>query len=331
MVIELRLIRHALAVGRHGNFARAAEALHLTQPSLSRSIAALESMLGVPLFDRSTKGVTPTAFGCVLLERGETVLRREADLRREIALLAGLEAGTLTVAAGPHILEVSVAIAVGRLAKAHPGLQIACMAADPAAALADVLAERSDVGVAAIDGLEQEPRLVVEAFAPRRGILACRPTHPLTREKSPSLARVLEFPLVTTRLRGAQAALMGQYGVPMRQPAPGDAEYVPPILVNSFVAARLIARESDAIVTGTAATLADDIANGHLVALDCFAPGMETRQGCFYLRERTLSPAARRFVDLLRQVEAETHAEEDALASRRRKAVARSRARAHAG
>jgi DNA-binding transcriptional LysR family regulator len=43
MVIELRLIRHALAVGRHGNFARAAEALHLTQPSLSRSIATLES------------------------------------------------------------------------------------------------------------------------------------------------------------------------------------------------------------------------------------------------------------------------------------------------
>lgn len=55
MIIELRLIRHALALGKHGNFARAAEALHLTQPSLSRSIAALEQALDVPLFDRAPR------------------------------------------------------------------------------------------------------------------------------------------------------------------------------------------------------------------------------------------------------------------------------------
>jgi DNA-binding transcriptional LysR family regulator len=311
MVIELRLIRHALAVGHHGNFARAAEALHLTQPSLSRSIATLESLLGVPLFDRSAKGVTPTAFGRVLLERGETVLRREADLRREIGLLAGLESGTLAVAAGPHMMDASVATAVGRVARLHPGLHVVCTSADPVEVVADVLAERCDVGVASIDGLDQEPRLAVEAFAPQRGCLACRPGHPLTREKSPSLARVLEFPLVTTRLRGAQAALAGRYGVAMREAPAGDAEYVPPIMVNTFVAARLIARESDAVVTGTAATLGDDLARGHLVALDCFVPGMETRQGYFHLRERTLSPAARLFIDTLRQVEAEAQAGKD--------------------
>jgi DNA-binding transcriptional LysR family regulator len=162
-------------------------------------------------------------------------------------------------------------------------------------------------------------------------VLACRAGHPLMQEKAPSLARVLEFPLVTTRLRGAQAALAGQYGVATRDPDAGDAEYLPPILVNSFAAARLIARESDAVVTGTAATLADDIANGYLVALDCFVPGMETRQGCFYLRERTLSPAARLFIDTLRQVEDVSHADEDRNAPPPRKATARRRAPANAG
>jgi hypothetical protein len=116
--IELRLIRHAIAVGQHGNFARAAEALHLTQPSLSRSIASLEDQLGVPLFDRTPKGVTPTPFGRVLLERGETVLRREADLRREIALLAGLETGSLVISAAPYMDEVLIARAIGRMAAA---------------------------------------------------------------------------------------------------------------------------------------------------------------------------------------------------------------------
>jgi DNA-binding transcriptional LysR family regulator len=97
----------------------------------------------------------------------------------------------------------------------------------------------------------------------------------------------------------------------MRAPVSGNAEYVPPIMANSFVAARLIARESDAVVTGTAATLADDLASGHLVALDCCVPEMATRQGYFHLRERNLSPAARLFIDTLRRVEAETHAEHD--------------------
>jgi len=71
------------------NFARAAEALGLTQPTLSRSIAALERDLGVRLFERSHKGATPTVFGRVLLERGAIVLEREAEVRREIQLLAG--------------------------------------------------------------------------------------------------------------------------------------------------------------------------------------------------------------------------------------------------
>ena len=82
MVIELRLIRHALALGQHRNFARAAEALNLSQPSLSRSIAALEQAFGVPLFDRSHKGVVPTAFGRVLLERQQT-LRALGELTRQ--------------------------------------------------------------------------------------------------------------------------------------------------------------------------------------------------------------------------------------------------------
>ncbi len=94
MTIELRLIRYAVALGEHGNYARAAEALKITQPSLSRSIASLEAELGVPLFDRGPKGAVPTAFGRVLIDCGDDVMQREAHLRREIALLAGLEQGS---------------------------------------------------------------------------------------------------------------------------------------------------------------------------------------------------------------------------------------------
>ena len=326
MVIELRLIRHAQALGQHGNFARAAEALNLTQPTLTRSIAALESLLGVPLFDRTSKGVTPTAFGRVMLERGDTVLRREADLRREIGLLAGLEQGSLVIAAGPYLAETSVARAIARVAAMHPRLRIRCASADPAEVLRDVLAERCDVGVAAASGLDRDNRLVVEMLPSVRLYLACRPGHPLTREAAPSIARVLEFPLVTTLLRANHAVLAATRGG-VRLPEGLDAgHFLPDIQVNTVAMARLIARESDAVVPGTAAILAEDVAAGRLVRLTADAPAMRTDTGVYYLRGRTLAPAARVFIETLRAVESEAQADEAAQLQAAQPAVKRRRA-----
>src|SRR5450432_3355721 len=177
-MLELRLIRYAVALGEHGNFARAARALQITQPTLTRSIHSLERLVDVRLFDRSHKGVKPTAHGRVLLQRGEFVLNRERDLRRELRLLSGLEEGSLAVSAGPYLAESTVASAIARVAQAHPGLKISCTSADPAQVVRDVLSERIDVGVAAVDGLESDGSLVVEPLPVQRIYLACRPGHP---------------------------------------------------------------------------------------------------------------------------------------------------------
>jgi len=318
MAIELRLIRNALALGQHGNFARAADALHLTQPSLSRSIAALETQLGVPLFDRTRQGVIPTAFGRVLLERGDAVLQREADLRREIGLLAALQTGTLVVGAGPYMSEESVARAIGQVATAYPQLQVECRSVYPTEVVRQVLSEQVDVGISNMAGLDREERLVVEPLPAQRIYLACRPGHPLTREVAPTLARALQFPVVTTRLRGEQAALALRQGSPTTpEDAYGD-DYTPKVLVNTVAMARQVAQASDLLVPGTAAMLADDVAARRLVRLSCSAPALRTNNGLLYLRGRTLSPAARVFIQVLRSVEAQAQSDETAAPGRRK-------------
>jgi DNA-binding transcriptional LysR family regulator len=327
-MIELRLIRHAIALGQHRNFSRAAKELAITQPALSRSIAMLERSLEVRLFDRSHKGVVPTPYGRLVLERGEAVLRSEMDLRREVRLLAGLGEGSLAVSAGPYMAEGSVAIAIARLARAHPLLKVRCRSADPAEVVREVLAEQIDVGVAAIGGLGEEERLVVEPLPVQRLYFACRPGHPLTKESAPSIERALEFPLVTTLLRGPHAALAWSRG---SEPtlAPDAADFVPQIFVNSVGLARLIARESDALFPGTAAILADDIAAGRLIKLDCDAPAMRTNPGVLYLRNRTLAPAAKTFIEILRVVEEEARIAEGCQArSTRATKIRRTRTRA---
>jgi DNA-binding transcriptional LysR family regulator len=268
----------------------------------------------VPLFDRNTKGVTPTAFGRVLLDCGVTVLKHEAHLRREISLLAGLDQGTLRVGAGPFLAESSVARAAARVAKAHPRLHIKCVTADPADVLRDALAERFDVGVSAVTGLTRDERLVVETFPSVRIYLACRPGHPLTLERSPSMARALQFPLVTMVLRANHAMLAATHGGTTPPQGLEGGHFVPQIQVNSMTTARLIAHESDALVPGSAAMLADDVATGRLVRLDAVdAPAMRTDPGVFYLRGRTLAPAARVFIEHSRAVEAEAAATDAAV------------------
>ena len=300
---ELRLIRLAIALGRHGNFARAAESLKLTQPSLTRGIAELERALSVPLFDRTRKGAIPTAFGRVLLERGEAVLRSEANLRREIQLLAGLESGSLALSAGPMASETSVAAAIARVLRAHPRLKIHCHTTDAEVVVQDVLSERADVGVAQVKEHAQEPRLVVERLSSLRIHVGCRPGHPLTREARLSFAQLFDYPLATNVLRGAPAAAASLRDGSLVVGTAGTPDFIPQVVVNTTAVARLIARDSDALATGTASMLAGDVAAGHLVLLDIDAPVLRTTHSVFFLRDRTLAPAARVFIDALRAVE----------------------------
>ncbi len=95
MDLDLRLVRYFTVVAEHGNFGRAAAALHLAQPSLSRQIQRLEHQLGVRLFARTPQGTTITSAGAAFLPRAHAVLEaagdavtvaRAADPPREITI-----------------------------------------------------------------------------------------------------------------------------------------------------------------------------------------------------------------------------------------------------
>ena len=295
-------------LGEHGNFARAAEVLRMSQPNLSRGIAEFEQSLGVPLFDRTRKGVVPTAFGRLLLVRGSAVLRSEAGLRRELKLLAGLHSGTLTVGAGPVAGETSVAAAIAQVLRKHPQLAVSCQIEDADQVVQDVLDEKSDLGVAQVSGLAADPRLVVTKFAPLRIHVACRPDHPLTRVAGLTFAKALEYPLATSIIRGPPAAAVKARDGNRVEDDSRSPQFVPQVVVNT--ASRLIARHSDTLAIGTREMLRDDVAAGHLVLLPVDAPIMRSVHGIVRLRERSVSPAAQVFIDVLHRVEARIHAAE---------------------
>lgn len=97
--MDLLALSYFRAVARHEHISRAADELRVAQPSVSRTISRLESELGVPLFDRHGRRVRLNRFGAAFLRRVERALSELDDARRELADAAGLEHGTVCVAA----------------------------------------------------------------------------------------------------------------------------------------------------------------------------------------------------------------------------------------
>jgi len=95
--MELRHLRYFVAVGDELNFGRAALALHIAQPPLSRAIRALEAELGATLFDRGTRGVRLTGAGAALLPEARRLLRDAEAFRDGARQYAAGAAGTLSI------------------------------------------------------------------------------------------------------------------------------------------------------------------------------------------------------------------------------------------
>ena len=99
--MDFQKLKHLLAVVEHGTFSRAAEAVNLSQPALSRSIQALETELGLPLLDRGTRRLRLTAYGACAVERARRMRHEETELQRELKRMHGGESGSLNIGLSP--------------------------------------------------------------------------------------------------------------------------------------------------------------------------------------------------------------------------------------
>src|SRR5262249_14009433 len=106
--MDLKHIKHALALAEARNFARAAEKVFLSQPALSRSIKAREDEIGIRLFDRNSRNVMVTAAGVQFLDRAARLIFDAHCLTRDMALLARTEIGDVAFGAVTPLQEYPI-------------------------------------------------------------------------------------------------------------------------------------------------------------------------------------------------------------------------------
>lgn len=298
----LRLLECALALDKHRNFARAAEHIGVSQPTLTRSIQELERQLGAKLFDRSRSGADPTPFGEIVLKSARRVALDIAELKREIALVNGLDLGDLTVGVGPIVAQTWMGNAVGAFLAKHPKLSLRIRDLDWWD-IRDALYERRiDLAIGEMQDGSGDPDILVEPLPHRQICFYCRTGHSLQRQKRATVRDIGEYPFVAPKLPRRAKEFLAE-GKEMGQMAESGLYFEPRVQCQNLDAIFRVVAASDAVGIATAATLAPMIAAGDIAIIPFQAAWLRTNYGIMQLRQRTLAPAAAAFCAEVREAE----------------------------
>lgn len=302
-VHSLRQIEIVKALAKHHHFGLAAKALRVSQPALTRSLKQLEADLGVTLFDR--QGVTPTSFGEIVLRHGERAAAEFHELMREVALAKGLEIGELRIAAGPYPADISGERAIGVLSARHPNLAIELRIANYTRVLGDVGEGAVDLGFAEVSEAENDPNFDVQSSGSRELSFFCSAQHPLAGKRPLAIEHLLDFPWVGPSIAGRLRKALPVLDKPFGRFDELEDRFHPRILVETFSAAKRIVLGGLGIGAAVPFQIDSELKEGRCVTLPVQAPQLSLNYGFIAKRGRTLSPAAKAFIAIVRAIEQE--------------------------
>jgi DNA-binding transcriptional LysR family regulator len=193
--LEIRQLQYVIQLALDKNFSRAAEKLHIAQPSLSQQIAKLERELGILLFQRNTNSVDLTYAGSIFAERAQKILDLVAQLQQEMDDISQMRKGRLMIGSlpitGAHVWPMVLPVFQQR----YPEIEIV-LVEETTAVLEQLTASgQTDVSLLTLPmhekSLDYIPLIEEEIY------LALPPKHPLTEQKDGvSLSSVASEPFI---------------------------------------------------------------------------------------------------------------------------------------
>ncbi|KAF1721829.1 LysR substrate-binding domain-containing protein [Pseudoxanthomonas wuyuanensis] len=274
---------------------RAAEAANMTQPAASKLLAEMESLLGVPLFDRHARGVEPTWYGQVLIRRARSAL---SEIGRGYDEIASLRSGLTGQAAIGTVVNPGTNLvpqAIAAIKRDFPGILIRVEMDYSRPLVAKLLDGQLDIVIGRIIGPEGAGELQFEPLADEPHSVIVRAGHPLAGRSQVSHADLLEYgwimPPAASVLRARLDSMFLEYGLSPPQNIVETASL--PVIIH-------LLRHSDLLAALPAESVAPYLqtAQMNVVAID-LGVRMESF-GIIRRRDQLLSPGAERVLDALR-------------------------------
>lgn len=292
--MELRVLRYFLAVAREENISRAARALHIAQPSLSRQLKELEEELGKTLFLRGRRRITLTEEGLFLRKRAEEIVGLVDKTTDALTLGEGPVAGSVYIGAGETQGMRLIARAAGELGKSCPEVRLHLVSGDRGD-----IAEQLDKGIIdfALFVGEADSRRYEQILLPQRDSWAAlmRRDHPLAQKQAVRPGDLRGQPLLLSRQIRDGSPFLGWMGCTLSQLNVVSTH-------NLIYNASLMVEEG----LGIAVTL-EGLINTTGQSQLCYrplSPRLEAKLFLAWKRWQSFSPAAARFLELVQSMAA---------------------------
>jgi DNA-binding transcriptional LysR family regulator len=311
--MELRQLRHFLAVLESGSVGVASRHLNMSQPALTKSLQALERSLEVPLFTRARQGMTPTPFARSLALHARIIVTEADHAQRDMHEISGSERGRVVIGTVPAFGLAVLPRAVSRFQEASPQVEVALIEGFHYDLLPKLKTGELDYLFMTRSSLvDVDPDIVGEVLLPRfRAVVVASTRHPLAGRRrvtpqqivagpwaiSPGVrpfSRMFEDMFIRFGLQPPQAAV--QYStIPMAKALVSEGRYL------TFISETLVEEEIKA---------------GELCALAVPEITWERDLAFYIRREMPPTPAAAKLLAEIKAVCAEIMAHRDAKAPR---------------
>jgi DNA-binding transcriptional LysR family regulator len=313
--LELRQMRHLLAVAEHGSFGRAAAALRISQPALSRSIQSIEELVGAELFLRSASGIESTDFGRLLVQRARQVVQIAEELDREVLSHQSLHADQVCVGGGPYPVESILSAAVARFIGRYPRAQVRLQAGNWDELLRRLRSREIDFFVSEVSTLQEEHGLAIEPLAEHPLYFAARKGHPLAGRRDVTAADTFAFPFASpSRIPPRLLEPMLKAERELLDPV-NVARVFPSVECNALSAVKRIVADSDAITAFMLTSIEEELEEGRFVLLGSES-WLSVRYGVISLAGQSTTVAAEKLRELVLDAERALSLEEERLAAR---------------
>lgn len=188
--MDVRLLRAFVVLSEHAHFTRAAAALGMAQPALSKQISAIEDELGLRLFDRTKRHVSLSRDGRALVRPARRALEAVEDVRAAAMRLRTGTTGELIVGFTPSAPARRLPDIVQAFRSRHPDVACVPMQASSDELVTDVLNGRVDVALVRAEAASGRPGLKTAGLEDESMVVVLPAAHPLARKKALALAEL---------------------------------------------------------------------------------------------------------------------------------------------
>jgi DNA-binding transcriptional LysR family regulator len=294
--LKLRDLEYLAALIEAGTMGKAASRLNVSQPAISKAIADLERTLGVRLVDRSRRGIVPTPYGLALAHRSAAIFN---DLRQgvqEIDFLSDPTKGEVRIGATEPVVSAIVSPAIDRLSRKYPQMIFHVVAGDTGSLYREVAARSVEFAICRMIGRLPDELTAEILFYDALAIMAAA-NNPLTRRRKLTLADLVNEPWTLYPYDSF-------FGFVIAEIFRANGHEPPQLAVPSLSAYT----QNELLATGRFLTVQPGFMLNvpsrlpPLKALPVELPNKPMPIGLITLKDRTLTPIAKMFIDNVRAI-----------------------------